>query len=303
MKWKPPSLLNKTAGPLEDQVRSEALKDVLSVGGIAAAGGIGLRGLLGLKYMFGRSKPNLTRSMGPTVISIPTPVYTTRKDEQQAMKMATDKQALTRSAIPWYLPGITMAGVGGLAGGYKLMDLLMDRKRKLDLQDEMTAAKGDYQQALLDQYNPSAIPAAGSIPEEPLPTKTVNPLPGQVKLPLKMAAHNPSLDTLADAYVKQAMPDWMGKMLGVYGAGASLLALGSGVATYRMMKDRSTNKLLEDAIKQRERDRWARRPPEVYAIPTPVRLSRGGDLSVKGTPPSLPGAPPMASTNERFLDL
>lgn len=90
--------------------------------------------------------------------------------------------------------------------------------------------------------------------------------------------------------VKQAdMPGWAGKGLGIYGTLAGLLALGSGTAAYKFTKDRSTNKLMEDAIKQRERERWARRPPEIYAIPTPVRLTRGGDVTQSGKAPVLPG--------------
>lgn len=366
--------LFKTASPIEDAIKNDALKDILTVGGMAAAGGIGARGLLGLRYMFGRRKPNLTRALGPTVLSVPTPVYANAQDEARAQKYAgvlddvnkgfsgmhakvesmypgvtsgktTNHAGLANAAsiagsiakplaigagayglyralkpkpkpipaaektaaphilsdrteLPWYYPGVTMAGVGGLAGGYKLMDYLMDKKRKADLADETEEAKAQYHQAMLDQYNPASVPAAGVVPDFPVPTKTVNPMPGAAKMSLKAAALQNDLDAMCEevekfAAEKQAMPGWMGQGLGAYGALASLLALGSGTAAYKFTKDRSTNKLMEDAIKQRERERWGRRPPEIYAVPTPVKLTRKGDLSQIGQTPVLPGTEGM----------
>lgn len=418
--------------PVNAAIRSQALKDVLAVGGLAAAGGIGARGLLGLKYMFGRRKPQLGRSLGPTVISVPSPVYSNPNDELRAQKMAgaTEHLLSGRSDLPWYLPGITLAGIGGLAGGYGLMDKLMDKKRKSDLAAEEAAARDEYRRALLDQYSPKSIPSADTMPNVPLPAKTVNPLPGAAKLSLKSAALLADLDALVKSAaplpgegvplprptrtappgwkplpgeagtpaappvapaparpaapparpapapvvppkpaappaappvarrpgpgpspvgagigalaggvlgrsvglgipralmaavpgaavgaaapgmarpvtqpiadrmkygsVKKAdMPGWAGKGLGIYGTLAGLLALGSGTAAYKFTKDRSTNKLMEDAIKQRERERWARRPPEIYAIPTPVRLTRGGDVTQSGKAPVLPGTEGM----------
>jgi hypothetical protein len=292
--------LTKMANP-DAAIRGDALNDIMTVGGLGLAGGIGLRGLMGLRYMFGRSRPNLSRSLGPTVISVPTPVFTNPRDEAraqaQAQKMSSDKAAIaSRSELPFYLPGMTMAGIGGLAGGYKLMDLLMGNKRRTDLNDEVAAARDEYRQALLAQYDPANVPAAGSVPDAPLPAKTVNhPPAGASKLPLKMASLDQDLDALCGevekvAIEKQAIPGWMGKGLGVYGTLASLLALGSGVAAYNVTKSRSPNKLMEDAIKARERQRWASRPPEIYAIPTPVRLNRGGGLTQTAPTPTLPGA-------------
>lgn len=282
--------LHKAALGPADPIPGEALKDILTVGGLAAAGGIGARGLLGLRYMFGRRRPNLSRAIGPTVISVPTPVYRNPKDEERAQALALKTANVTsRTQLPWYLPGVTLAGIGGLAGGYKLMDYLMDRKRKSDLQAEVDAAKADYHKAMIDQYDPAAVPAAGAVvPDLPLPAKTVNP-GGAPQLALKAAGLQADLDALVAQVEKQAMPGWAGKGLGIYGTLASLLALGSGAAAYKFTKDRSTNTLMEDALKQRERERWARRPPEVYAIPTPVKLTRGGALSPAGAAPALPG--------------
>lgn len=295
--------LHKSAGgppaaidPVDAEIRSQALKDILTVGGLAAAGGIGARGLLGLRYMFGRRRPDLSRAIGPTVISIPTPVFKNPRDEVRARGLAKAANAPLsgRTGLPWYLPGLTLAGVGGLAGGYRLMDVLMDKKRKADLEAEILAAKDDYHRALLDQYDPAMVPSADTMPDEPLPAKTVNAPAGAAKLRLKSAELQTDLDALANQVEKvgaekAAMPNWANKGLGVYGTIAALLALGSGTAAYNYTKKRSTNRLLEDSLRQRERDRWSRRPPELYAIPTPVKLTRGGDLAPTGKAPVLPG--------------
>lgn len=284
--------LFKAAGG-EDVIRADAINDILTAGGLAAAGGITARGLLGLRYMFGRRKPNTSRMLGPTVVSVPTPVFTTPLQQQRARDRAYKAAgAATRGELPWYLPGLTLAGVGGLAGGYKLMDVLMDRKRKSDLKAEEAAAEAEYRKALLAQYDPANVPGPGVVPDVPLPAKTVNPV-GAPRLSLKAAALQADLEELAAACEARAekaagdMPGWAGKGLGIYGTLAALLALGSGTAAYKFTKDRSTNKLMEDAIKQRERARWAARPPEVYAVPTPVRLARGGGLAEAGAPPQL----------------
>jgi hypothetical protein len=213
----PTKQANPTVAEGNAALRGAALDDILAVAGLAAAGGVGARGLLGLRYMFGRKRPDLQRTLGPTVLSVPAPVYASpaaatagHKAAGYALyKQAIEKRAegllTSRSEIPWYLPGITLAGVGGLAGGYKLMDVLMDRKRKADLQADLQDARAQYRAALLSQYDPAAIPGPdGGVLDLAPPAKTVNPQPGAAKpLALKAAALQADLDTLYDKAAQQ----------------------------------------------------------------------------------------------------
>jgi hypothetical protein len=259
---------------LDNLMNQQALNNVIGATLLAGAGGIGLRGLLGMNYMFGRRRPDLKRSLGPAVLNVPTPVFSNPNDEERAQQMVLKqgeaKQAGGLTEIPWYLPALTAGGVGGLFGGYKFMDWLMDRKRKADLEGEVDDARTQYRRALLEQYSPATVPSAGQVPSLP---------------PLAKAA---GLDELADQaeaagerVLKQA--GW-GTAVGAYGALATLLAMGGGLAMYGATKNRNTSSLIQGAIRQRERERWARRPPEIYAVPQPVRLTRQGDLEPRGQP-------------------
>jgi hypothetical protein len=258
-------------GVLDSQSKHKAITDILSTLGVAGAVGVGARGLMGASHFLGRPDTDLTRTIGPQVLQIGTPVYTRKKDEERARLMA-------KSASPWWtIPGLTAAGIGGLYGGYHLMDWTMNRKRKEDLASEVEAAKQKYRQALIGQFDPANVPTADKIPSLPsLPT-------------LKNAALQEDLNRLADRVEKVAQTidktaEWGNNAIGIATTLAGLLAGGAGVAAYNMTKARSPNKMLEQAIKQREKERWARRPPEIYAIPQPVHLTHHGELQPSGAP-------------------
>ncbi len=435
-------------------VQSQALKDMLTVGGIGLAGGVATRGLLGL---LSRPVPSMVnRGPGPSVVTIPTPVYTSAADQKRAIKTA-----YAREDWPLYYPGLVTAGLGGAIGGFGLMNHLMNSKTKSDLKAEEDAARAEYQQALLDQYNPRDLPVAARIPVSTLPQvqkamkqapsslpdptgsssvpalkmaeapgemksgppsgpgsyeaaigfqspatqqwgaspraggyvsslwaglgkNLIPPVPRPEGLPYHSTAenfvppteadavglgaskglHGPSptaakpgpvdgesagdakeytlgttgrvlewlsrnrdavlagggvaalglgayglnqllrskpkphaksatkvassevldeLEVLAEAVEKKASvlgfeaPSW-GQLQGMYGAYAIPAAAASGLLAYNHFRSRSTNTLLEKALKERERQRWASRPPEIYAVPQPVHLE-GGHLT------------------------
>jgi hypothetical protein len=257
----------KTAS-YEEQLRQDALKRILTFAGL----GIGLGGLgrlwLGRNRVFG-----LPALPGVKPRSEVVPVYTHREEEEpeppaqvkradgwldRASSLFPGGNPARLRDLPGFLPGVTLASIGGVAGGYSLMDWLLDRKRKSDLEGELSEAQDRYRRSLMLQ----AAPVAQA----------------------KTAAA--ALDDLARQYaaapepVKQAFS--LGEAKGLYATMALLSALAGGSMAYQFTKQRSPQRLLEEAVKQRARDRWARRPPDIVAEPTPLSISSRG--KVRGNP-------------------
>lgn len=199
-----------------------------------------------------------------------------KRDEEDGIKESSDDDqpnllerafkgtnARTEQHIPWYLPGIIGGGLLGGVGGYALSDSIIDKKRKADLQTEVDAAKEEYQQALLANYQPGQIP---------------------VQKNASVASVGAQLDRIADLLgISEDTPmekvagleQILGRTLGLYGSVALPAALLAGMASYGYTRSRSSDKLLEKALKQRERDRISRRPPEIMAVPESVHYQHG----------------------------
>lgn len=262
-------------------LRDAALRDVLGIGLLAAAGGVGARALLGSSYLFGPATPAGVgdRDVLPDQVKVPLPYYARAREKDQAERQARKAPPVkaantqpgfwgslfrgenvdTKHGLPGYWPMAMLAGVGGLAGGYGLADHFLDKKRKADLKAQVDAAKQRYEQALIDSYDPARLPVG------------------------KAAAARDPLDELADRLGvtdqtphKQASTwgELTGRALNAYGAFAVPASLLAAVAAYRYTKSRGTDALLQDALKKRERERLARRPPEVFAVPEPVAVDR-----------------------------
>lgn len=166
---------------------------------------------------------------------------------------------------PWYLATALGLSGAGLYGGYKLADLILDWRRRRDAAKEIEEAKEDYRKSLLEQYD--------------------------VDRPTKRASADPDLaedlDALSEFVKTAALPDWMpnwlkgklGLATNMYLPIAGMLALTAGLGAYHYAKRRSPEERLAKAIKQRERLRWAVRPPEIYAVPEPLQRVRAEEPS------------------------
>lgn len=203
---------------------------------------------------------------------------------------ANPNSSLGKAQLPWYLPAVGLGAVGAGLAGYKGMDWLLNKKRKMDLNAELDDAKAEYQQALLDMYDPQRVKLlkAGSAAD----------------------ALNRDLDALAAAVVgrekraDETWTDWAGRHLGsvlpddvggrarslgssLGGAGLGLyatlaagLGLGVGSMSYAHHMQNNPAAALAAAVKQREKERWAKRPPEVFAVPVGVK-NVGGRIEEK----------------------
>lgn len=145
----------------------------------------------------------------------------------------------------WALPVGTVGAIGGLYGGHRLVDWLMEKRRKADTAADVDDAKSEYDEAVRGMY-------------------------------AKGAAARDRLDDCFDAWEKKAKGGFLGmpplSEIGGAGAGmyltlAALLAGGTGVGMYNYMRSRSKSKTLEDALKQRAQLRALQNPPEMHLRP------------------------------------
>lgn len=232
-------------------IKAEAMRQILTVLGIGTAAGASARGIMGLPGLFGSRVASKRVSSVP--VPTPYPVYVDEKERKKALQKSAEG-AEKVNELWWYYPGMAAAGLGGLVGGHKLMDWLVTSKRRRDFESELEEAKGKYRKALLGQYDPARVPV-----------KT---------------ASNETSNTLGeklDELVKAA-DGWWDKQLGRYLVLAGLLAGGTGLASYKYVKGRSDPEIMEEAMQRRERERAARRPPETFAVPVPVRVNRRGEV-------------------------
>jgi hypothetical protein len=259
----------------------DALKQVIQAGMFGLGLGASGRALLGLKDMFTRT-PYTPPKVGlrPSVVEINLPQ---EQEEEEQRRLRKTAEGPVFSAVsdylntpsnysvinwlkglkptgdllampslspgaplskPWFMPSVVGAATLGTLGGYKAvgagLDTMEDQRRKNELED----AKREYRNALVEQYNAD-----------------------------KRASDNPAtlLDNVADKFIKQAgWGELVGAGTGAYLTLAGLLASGAGYGTYNWVKSRSPENRLAKAIKQRERLRWATRPPEIYAVTKPM---------------------------------
>lgn len=159
-------------------------------------------------------------------------------------KMAVDKPGIfspesaeTRKGIWWYPVGSVLGAGAGLYGGWKLVDSVLDYRRRKQQEAEMEKAREQFRSALR-------------------PTKQASELGRQ-------------LDDLYDALQeKQAgFGEFARQGAGAYGVYAGLSALLSGMWMYDRARKRQRRALLEAAKAKRLRQRFQQRPPQIMAIP------------------------------------
>lgn len=303
-----PFMLDKEVA-LRNKLKTDALR---SVGHYLLAGlgiGAGARGLLGLTQL---TSSNLAKKnnvgLSTTVAEMPVPRLVNEEDEEddeaprsqkfasglyeerrppEPPKFLTGQQhaispawatwndwkpkprgmfghlagddATTKPGIPWYIPAIGIGAAGTAYGGYKLVDWLLNKRRKSQTDEELTESKQRYRNALFAQYTPEQVEKWSSV--------TL----GQ------------GLDLLFDVVNKHTngqleklaidIADTSGKAFGLLGLMGGSIALGTGIGTYKYVKSRSPEERIKKVIQQRERERWLRRPPEIFAIPTTVPVT------------------------------
>lgn len=203
---------------------------------------------------------------------------------------ANPNSSLGVTQIPWAVPAIL--GGGALAGvaGYKGMDWLLNKKRKMDLNAELAGAKDEYQQALLDMYDPQRVKMLKAGSAADALNRDLDALAALVVGREKRA--NETWGEWAARHAGSVLPNDIGERVsnagnsfgglgvGLYGTLAAGTGLGVGAMSYAHHMQNDPAKALAEALKQREKERWAKRPPEVFAVPVGVR-NAGGHVEEK----------------------
>lgn len=282
-------------------MRADALGDVKRVAGVGLGLGVGAAGLIALKNWLARPKmPSHSLDLSPQEIDLAYPQVEGHDvtPEEAALlkkhKLLADKEKAaaagdpspglfsgrwlageaqkSKGTMPWYLPAVTLAGLGSAAGGAALVNWIAKKRRKAEQKNEMETAKKEYEEAMLGQYDPAATHRL---------------------LAPKEAA---SLDSLYDKCRQRGLlkegadfNEILGGTTGGYLTLASLLAGGTGYGAYKYMQGRSKAKLLEDALKHRAAVRASQNPPEMFIHPVAVKKKKlTEEEGLPGAPTALP---------------
>jgi hypothetical protein len=226
--------------------------------GLTALGlGAGARGIMGLYNLMRRQQGPKTRSVMPVPVDVPYP--TKQKQAFDIGQFFKGDYANSYAEIPWAIPAATAAGVGGLAGGWSMLDGILDQRRKGRLDTDLEKARSDFDQALLAQYDKPKTAAAELANE---------------------------LDKLYDNAVaasktEKAASGIAGPAGALTGMGLTIGGLGAvatAMAVYNAVKKRNTDSLLESAQKRRQRANFRANPTQLWARPTPVEVQAPGAL-------------------------
>lgn len=240
------------------KIQGDALKNIGNLAMLGAGTGAGIRGLQGLFSLINR---NTERNVKPkprtAVVNVPVARMPKVAEEGKAANWWTGSEATTPAGIPLYYPAAVAAGGLGAAGGWKLIDYILDKRRSQETDDDLDAARQDYELALRNE--PAAARVAGKFAE--------------------------SLDKLADkmeecvktAALSDILGGTVGSYLGFYALPSATLA---AVIAHGMGKSRQRKSLLERAQKKRMRELASSQPVTLFASPSTVRTTKNIPSSV-----------------------
>jgi hypothetical protein len=248
-----PSFEAAAANALSQKLKSQAWRDVRNIAlatlGLGAAG----RGAVGL-FNYLRPKPPANPSLP---MPLPLPYVEEDEGQQRRRKVAgflAGDLATTVTGIPWYRPAAVLAGLGGLVGGWKGVDMVLDRQRRTERDAEMEKAKQDFHDALLRQY------------DRPLNAKSASAALGALLDQL----FDQTLVSLCRTKAALDLGNLGGQAAGLYGSYAAMSGLLTGALVYDKMRKRSQREILQKALLRRAQRRMQTEPPEIYAVPEPV---------------------------------
>lgn len=261
-----------TTLPQQAQAKRDAFRQLITLLGLGTAAGGGARMLMGGGNLLKDTQsPMRSFSPAPPTITIPGP----QEDDEELEKLGVAKP-------PWWdwiaqkLPNISTtrplgdtwgptAGIGaaggGIYGGWKLTDWLLNKEKQQQQTRDLSDAEAEYKKALADQYRAAMLAKQGD------DTLGIDDLYDRYAAYVQEHGRDKSAgwwDWLNMPWAAVLGHDnWQGAK-GALAAAMALTAGGAGTATYNWTKGRSTQKLLEKAIRQRARMRAARAPSPIY---------------------------------------
>lgn len=242
-------------------------KHIVTTGLIGAGVGLTSRGLGGLLDLISRTGKKTFKNPNLVPVEIPVPASrlpkswpTSEEEENEKISAETSRSfiqgdfAKDITSIPYALPALTAATVGSSVGGWKLMDWILDRRRKAELNEKLEQAKREYEEALLAEYSTGKKAS----------TNTLGDLLEQLYTVTKQAG--------VSDIVNYEIPALAGTTVGAYGTLAGITSIATALKVYSEMKKRQRAKLLEQASARRQQQRSVSLPPSLYVQPV---LSEG----------------------------
>lgn len=247
--------------------RNKLLKilGLLGLGGVAVGGGVtGGIGLLKLHQMRKERPPAL-----PGNVPVHMPISRFPEEEKTAADTPTEVSPLHWRAmlgqaaqhpmqIPWSWPALLAVGGGSVLGTSALANKYLHGKMKEHRQQQLDQSQQEFDQAMLERYQPSEkVSAALDHLYNKIEKKAMD-LPPQE--PVSSAALEPLLSG--------GQAGWALGAPSVVPIGAGLLGLRAG---YQWGEKRKPETLLHDALQQRALMRSQAMPSPVFIDPVGVR--------------------------------
>jgi len=240
-------------------VNQQLVQNLTKLLGLGAGAGLLARGAQGA-YNLGRRALSSPHTLKPTTIAVP--VHEEEEKLASLGDFAAGSAASDWTGHPMALPGAAAATIGGAVGSWKLLDYVLDRRRKQLMKSELETTKQQYEQALLAQHDKRA------------------------------SALGQDLDQLFDLLQEKQAGTWgdtAGQAAGLATLGAGGIALLSGAITHNIGSKRRRQALLQKALRKRRREQAQSAPTRIFAVPQP--MSPAGSMNTAPTEDDLNGNP------------
>ena len=229
---------------------------LLGVGGLGLLAGGGTRLAQELYRRFTTPPVQPDEGSRAITLDIRDPSRTEEEVEPQAeeeepivvgAKQAAEKQALTIlpqgggvTDNPWFVPGFMGAAIAGTMGGYKGVQSIAEYLKKKEMEDDLEAAKSDFEEALDEQF------AAGR----------------QKSAAVQLGA---AMDSAFDQLEKDGLEKkaWVGPMIGGVGTIAGLIWYLSHRSAAEQMEKADPEALYKKVLQRQRRLRSAYAPPPI----------------------------------------
>ena len=222
---------------------------------LAGATGAGLRSAIGLSRMNKEVAARPPRIQDMEVL-LPAEEEEEKLADDSWMDRAMDKlpiqmgpeggspNATHNTGVPYYIPAMMLGLPAAGVLGWKGMDAIFDKQRKLRAKSKVDKAKKEYEEELLGSYKQGSSNFSDEL--------------DQVFNKFEKAA-----------FVSANMPGQLKGLLATY---AALSAPAAYLFVDDKLKKNSQKAILEKAIKERSRRAAQQQPTELYATPKPVEM-------------------------------
>lgn len=256
----------------QQQAKLMAAKKLFQLLRIGALTGATAGGVAGLRQMMTKEEiePTYTAYL-PQPLAVPGVKRASLEDA--AAKVVAPYLFDTHTSNPilneWGIPAGMLAVGTGLYGGYQGVTGLLNRIRKAKLEKAKKDAERDYNASLATEYNAAMMGKSAAVTDEidslyPL-TKTAL-TPSALKMTFGPVGDAPYVGAINAVKPGHGYDTWEA-IKGTANAAILALLLGSGKASYDWTKKNNKQKILEQALKQRQARRRLLSPPPIVATP------------------------------------